>query len=73
VIQVSNYNLSGKRELLNELPVKYSARNKIVYDECELQKGVTGCLIRLLLGHFDFVENYVGDNFKTISRREFRI
>lgn len=36
------------------------------YDELERQKGVMMCIVRSLLGDFDFVERYRSDDFKTI-------
>lgn len=62
----SHYDLSSEESLLRGLPAKYATRNKIPYDEMDRQKGVILCLVRVLLGDFDFVERYMSDDFKTI-------
>lgn len=62
----SHYVFRGEKEFLENLPVKYETRNEIIYDEWERQKGVLMCIARIILGDFDFVERYRGDNFKTI-------
>jgi hypothetical protein len=59
------FNLSGEEGLLNGLPPKYVPSNQIVYDEMERHKGVMVCIVRILLGDFDFVERYASDDFVT--------
>ncbi|WP_123863713.1 hypothetical protein [Burkholderia plantarii] len=62
----NHYDLSSEENLLRGLPAKYLTRNKIPYDEMEKQKGVILCVVRILLGDFDFVERYADADFKTI-------
>lgn len=60
------YDLSSEADFLRGLPVQYGTRNKIPYDELERQKGVVLCVVRAMTGDFEFVENYIGDEFQTI-------
>lgn len=63
----NHYDLSSENALLCGLPAKYTTRHvNSPYDQMEKMKGVMFCLVRILLGDFDFVENYRGDNYKTI-------
>lgn len=63
----SHYDLGGEDALLRGLPAKYETRHEnSPYDKMEKMKGVMICLVRILLGDFDFVLNYRGDDFKTL-------
>jgi hypothetical protein len=63
----NHYNLSSEQALLNALPTKYTLRHeKLIYDEMEKSKGLMLCIVRILLGDFEFVERYRSDDFKTI-------
>ncbi|WP_157798575.1 hypothetical protein [Dyella ginsengisoli] len=62
-----HYNLADERALLENLPPRYETRHiNLPYDEMERQKGVMICVVRILLGDFDFVERYRSDDFDTI-------
>ncbi|WP_157651642.1 hypothetical protein [Burkholderia ubonensis] len=60
------YDLSGEDRLLDNLPPKYVPSRDGIYDEMERQKGVAMCIVRILLGDFDFVKSYRSDEFKTL-------
>jgi hypothetical protein len=61
------YDLSSEENLLINFPPKYNTRsNTIPYDEFERNKGVMVCVVRALLGDFDFVEEYRSDGYRTI-------
>ena len=62
-----HYDLSSEENLLRNLPPKYTSYvGTWGYDELEKQKGVTMCLVRILLGDFDFIMNYRSEDYKTI-------
>ncbi|MDB0569083.1 hypothetical protein AB6Q13_23865 [Ralstonia solanacearum] len=68
----SHYDLGGEDALLRGLPAKYETRHEnSPYDQMEKMKGVMICLVRILLGDFDFVLNYRGDDFKTLFPKRF--
>lgn len=61
------YDFSSEENFLDNLPPKYTPRSdKIPYDEFERQKGVMMCIVRALLGDFEFVEKYQSDSYQTI-------
>ena len=63
----SHYDLSSEEALLNSLPPKYTTRHeKIPYDQLEAQKGIEYCIVRVLLGDFDYPLLYESDDFETI-------
>ncbi|GJH36302.1 hypothetical protein CBA19CS91_26115 [Paraburkholderia hospita] len=63
----SHYDLSSEEALLSALPPKYTTRHEnSPYDQLESQKGVEYCIIRILLGDFEFPLKYQSDDFKTI-------
>lgn len=63
----NHYDLSSEDAFLRGLPAKYATRHEnSPYDQWEKMNGVMICLIRLLLGDFDFVEKYRSADFKTI-------
>ncbi|EUC19942.1 UNVERIFIED_ORG: hypothetical protein BDU10_8371 [Burkholderia sp. CF145] len=63
----SHYDLSSEQALLNALPPKYTTRHeKSPYDQLESQKGIEYCIVRVLLGDFEFPLQYQSDGFKTI-------
>jgi hypothetical protein len=63
----NHYNLSSEESLLRALPAKYTTRHaNSPYDEMDRWKGVMVCVIHVLLGDFDFVDRYLGDDFETI-------
>jgi hypothetical protein len=60
------YDLSSEENFLKNLPPKYKTRHSnSPYDEMDKQKGVMICIVRILLGDFDFVEYYRNDEYKT--------
>ena len=62
-----HYDLSSEEALLKALPPLYTTRHENTpYDEMERQKGVEVCIVRALLGDFDFVAHYQSDEFRTI-------
>ncbi|MGD7524059.1 hypothetical protein ACQCPX_02420 [Ralstonia pseudosolanacearum] len=68
----NHYDLSDEDAFLRGLPVKYTTRHvNSPYDQMEKMKGVMICLVRILLGDFDFVLNYRGDEFKTLFPKRF--
>lgn len=63
----SHYDLSSEESLLKGLPAKYATRHvNSPYDQEEKFKGVMLCLVRILLGDFDFVARYQSDDFITM-------
>ncbi len=61
------YDFSSEENFLRNLPPRYTPRSeKIPYDEFEQQKGVMMCIVRALLGDFDFVHRYRDDTYQTI-------
>jgi len=66
-----HYDLSSEESLLRFLPAKYTPSTKVPYSEWEMQKGVMMCLVRIVLGDFDFVEHYRSDEFKTIYPKQY--
>lgn len=60
------YDLSSEDNLLRGLPAKYTPSNKVPYMGWEEDNGVMMCLVRILLGDFDFVVHYRSDDYKTI-------
>ncbi|CAH0445717.1 hypothetical protein [Ralstonia pseudosolanacearum] len=68
----NHYDLGGEDALLRGLPAKYTTRHvNSPYDQMEKMKGVMICLVRILLGDFDFVLNYRSDEFKTLFPKRF--
>ncbi|MDB0573863.1 hypothetical protein LBW59_24270 [Ralstonia solanacearum] len=68
----SHYDLDDEGALLRGLPAKYETRHEnSPYDQMEKMKGVMICLVRILLGDFDFILNYRDDDFKTIFPKRF--
>jgi hypothetical protein len=62
-----HYDLSSERNFLENLPPRYTTRHiNLPYDELERQKGIMMCIVRVLLGDFDFVERYQSSDFRTI-------
>lgn len=62
-----HYDLSNEENFLRGLPAKYETRHpNSPYDEMDGGKGVALCLVKILLGDFDFVSHYMSDDFKTI-------
>lgn len=61
-----HYDLTSEENLLNALPPKYIPRNNIPYREYEQQKGLMMCIVRVVLGDFEFVERYCSDEYKTV-------
>ena len=62
-----HYHLGDERAFLEHLPPRYETRHvNLPYDEMERQKGVMMCIVRILLGDFDFVKRYRSDGFDTI-------
>jgi hypothetical protein len=63
----NHYNFASEGEFLRELPARYETRHpNTPYDEWERWKGVAMCLVRILLGDFDFARRYRNDDFQTI-------
>jgi hypothetical protein len=63
----THYDLSDEKSFLEGLPARYSTRHvNSPYDEAEKWKGVVLCVAHILLGDFDFVDRYRGDEFATI-------
>jgi hypothetical protein len=63
----THYALLSEEALLKALPPVYTTRHEnSPYDQMEKQKGVDMCIVRTLLGDFEFVERYLSDDFKTI-------
>ncbi|SDR55057.1 hypothetical protein SAMN05443245_7580 [Paraburkholderia fungorum] len=61
------YDLSSEENLLRALPAKYATRHaNSANDELEKQKGVMLCIVRILVGDFDYVERYRSDEFQTV-------
>lgn len=60
-----HYDLSSEENFLKALPPKYTPRNQAPYREFEQQKGVMMCVVRLVLGDFEFVERYCSDEYQT--------
>ncbi|MHA6897177.1 hypothetical protein ACQUJT_24335 [Ralstonia pseudosolanacearum] len=68
----NHYDLESEGALLRGLPAKYTTRHvNSPYDQMEKMKGVMICLVHILLGDFDFVLNYRGDEFKTLFPKRF--
>ncbi|MFP3550582.1 hypothetical protein SB861_07685 [Paraburkholderia sp. SIMBA_049] len=62
-----HFDLSSEEALQNALPPKYTTRNeRSPYDQLESQKGIEYCVVRVLLGDFEFPLKYQSDDFKTI-------
>jgi hypothetical protein len=61
-----HYKFTSENTFLQNLPAKYTTHNEIPYDEMERLKGVMVCLVRIILGEFEFVEQYQADDFKTV-------
>jgi len=67
----NHYDLSEESALLKALPPKYTTRHQnIAYDQMETGKGVVLCLVRILLGDFDYVVRYRSDDFKTVYPKQ---
>lgn len=63
----THYDLRSEEALLKALPPVYTTRHEnSPYDQMEKQKGIDMCIVRILLGDFEFVERYLSDDFKTI-------
>jgi hypothetical protein len=61
------YDFRSEDDFLRGLPPKYTTRSPTIpYDEFERTKGVMFCIVRMLVGDFDFIEKYVGDGYQTI-------
>lgn len=61
------YDLSSEENFLRNFPPKYKTRaSTIPYDEFEKQKGIMVCIVRALIGDFDFIEKYRSDSYQTI-------
>ncbi|MHA6910401.1 hypothetical protein ACQUJS_18565 [Ralstonia pseudosolanacearum] len=68
----NHYDLGSEEDLLRGLPAKYTTRHvNSPYDQMEKMKGVMICLVRILLGDFDFVWNYRNDEFRTLFPKRF--
>jgi hypothetical protein len=61
-----HYDLSSEENFLKALPARYKTRNDLIYREMEMEKGVTMCIVHVLLGDFDFVDHYASDDYKTV-------
>ncbi|VVE73949.1 hypothetical protein PAN31117_04814 [Pandoraea anapnoica] len=69
----AHYDLSSEEKFLSALPAKYETWHvNSPYDEWERRKGVVMCLVRMLIGDFDFVERYGSAGFETIFPKETR-
>lgn len=63
----NHYDLRGEDEFLSALPAKYTTWHvNYPYGEWEEWKGVAMCLVRMLIGDFDFIERYGSADFETI-------
>jgi hypothetical protein len=61
------YDFSSEENFLRNLPPRYETRaSTIPYDEFERKKGLMVCVVRMMIGDFDFVERYSRDDYKTI-------
>jgi hypothetical protein len=62
------YDLSSEENLLKAMPPKYTPKKSFSgsYDVYERQKGVMMCIVRLVLGDFEFVERYRSDEYQTV-------
>ncbi|WP_150661925.1 hypothetical protein [Pandoraea sputorum] len=62
-----HYDFRGENEFLEALPAKYPTWHiNSPYDEWEEWKGIAMCLVRILIGDFNFVERYGSADFETI-------
>lgn len=62
-----HYDLSSEENFLKGLPPKYETRHpNSPYDEMDATKGVVMCLVKILLGDFDFIGQYMSDEYKTV-------
>ncbi|NKA72562.1 hypothetical protein GO285_01464 [Ralstonia solanacearum] len=67
----SHYDLSSEENFLKGLPAKYETRHpNSPYDQMDGGKGVALCLVKILLGDFDFIGHYMSDDFKTIFPKQ---
>jgi hypothetical protein len=61
------YDFRSEDDFLRSLPPRYTTRAATIpYDEFERNKGVMFCIVRMLLGDFDFTEKYVSESYQTI-------
>lgn len=59
------YDFSSEKKMLEALPPKYKASSSGGYQEYEHSRGVMLCIIRCMLGDFEFVRRYRSDAYKT--------
>ncbi len=52
--------------MLEFLPAKYKVSSSGGYQEYEQSKGVMLCIIRCIMGDFEFVRRYRSDEYKTV-------
>ena len=61
-----HYNFSSEKNMLEFLPAKYKVSSSGGYHEYEQSQGIMLCIIRCILGDFEFVRRYRSDEYKTI-------
>ena len=65
------YDLGSEQALLSALPPRYTTRHeRTPYSQTEQWPGVMLCVVRILLGDFDYVEHYRSDDFKTVYPKQ---
>lgn len=61
-----HYDFTSEENMLKALPARYKVSASGGYQEYEKSRGVMLCLIRCILGDFEFVRHYRSDDYKTI-------
>ncbi|WP_241694534.1 hypothetical protein [Komagataeibacter melomenusus] len=61
-----HYDFSSEKNMLEALPAKYKASSSGGYQEYEHSRGVMLCIIRCMLGDFEFVRRYRSAEYRTI-------
>ncbi|ATU72308.1 hypothetical protein CT154_05125 [Komagataeibacter xylinus] len=62
----SHYNFNSEKDMLEELPARYAVTASGGYKEYEQERGVMLCIVRCILGDFEFVKRYRSNEYKTI-------
>nr|WP_276509899.1 hemagglutinin repeat-containing protein [Gluconacetobacter entanii] len=62
----SHYNFNSEKDMLEELPARYAVTASGGYKEYEQERGVMLCIVRCILGDFEFVKRYRSDEYKTV-------